>query len=608
MRLIGLIAAVAAGVPITLCLCAAGAAPGRLTQRGNYDVTAFGARADGAGDSQPAIQNAIDQACATHIAHGHPKVALPTGIYWLKRPLRITCGDLEMAGVGSRAGTIVRPNYIGPSIIVEPKMTGVDQGPSLVGGNGHSFDTDGGKSVSVELRQDPYVELDGLAAFTAEAYFRQRTTAAQSANGLATLVSSAGFISTNGRGLPGASRATDFIIGITFGQNPYGLITIAHTRYELTAKVAVSLDTVHHLALSYDGAVVRLLLDGKLVASKAARGRVTQTPFENVNIGPMAAQWPDGGYWSASIDGLIDEVRLSNVARYSPGQSPTPFRLMPDAHTLILVSFDDNPPGITRAVDLGRRTVWLPVRRSAEPGGKRVPFVGGADLHDFTMGEDGVFGWLAVVGRYQHLRCEYCDYGLYFAGNSYESHFDDIYVLAANRPRTGRFGLFAQTNNGGEYSNLTLNYSSFPLVIGGGSGAYTNIFIGPGPGNAIYGIVFEGSQASINRVYFDAEAPSSTWISDIVAADSWAPITIMGGEIDSPGHGSGTPHGIAPLILDGGAPYILTGTSFGFTRGYPCLVHVNKPPKAPIISIGTTADSNVPVSSSPNYFKALDSR
>jgi hypothetical protein len=579
--------------------------PENLSRGGNYDVTAFGARPDGAGDSQPGIQLAIDRACGKNITAGHPKVVLPTGIYSLSRPVLISCESLELAGIGSRAGTVLAPNYVGPSIIIEPQMTGVDPGPPLIAGNGHSFNTDGGKSVSLELRQDPYVELDGLKAFTVEAYFKQTRSAMESARGLATLVSSAGFISNNGGKVPGASFATTFAIGISPGQNPYAVITIAHTKYVLTANVPVYLQIVHHIALTYDGGAARLFLDGKLVASRAVSGPVTQTPFENVNIGPMANQWPGGDYRGASIAGFIDDVRLSNVARYTANFSPSKTALSPDSHTLILVPFDENVAGATRAADLRRRTVWLPVRRMAEPSGPPEHFIGDVNLHDFTMDHDGVFGWLATLGRYDHLRCKYCDYGLYFGGNSYESHFDDIYVLASNRPRIGRFGLYAETNNGGEYSNLTLDYSSFPLVINAGSGAYTNIFVGPDNNTTIYGILFEGSQASINRVYFDNESPSSAWIADILASNSWAPITIMGGEIDSPPQGPQTPHAIAPVIQDGGAPFIFIGSSFGFSQRYSCLAYVNKPPKAPIVTIGTTADPGVPLTVSPANSRQL---
>lgn len=602
MRLLRIAGFVLATLPITARVSLAQFPdPGQQV----YNVEAFGVKADRPGDSTQGIQAVIDKACSTPIPEGHPAVVMPSGIYHLTRPLLINCGAIEISGLGSRANTVLRPSYIGPSIIVEPKMTGVDPAPPLVGSHGHSFNTDGGNSVSVDLRDDPYVELDGLRTFTVETYFLQTKTADESARGLAALVSSAGSISDDGGSVPGASRTTAFILGISDTQNPYALITISHQQYTLTAPRQVSLNSVHHIALTYDGAAARLFLDGELVASRTATGTISQSAFENVCIGPMAGHWPGGTPRDASIAGFIDNVRLSNVARYISAFSP-PVSVLPDSHTLILVPFDDDPPGVTRAVDLGNRIVWLPVRRSAEPNGKRESFIGRVSLHDFTMNGNGVFGWLATVGEYDHLRCEYCDYGLYFAGNSYESHFDNIYVLASNKPRVGRFGIFAQTNNGGEYANLTLNYSAFPLVIGGGSGAYYNVFISPGKGASIYGMVLEESQASINRIYFDAESPSSTWIADIISSNAWAPIVIMGGEIDAAGHATETANGIAPVIQDGGAPFIFIGTSFGFTGGYPCLAYVNRAPKRPIIWIGTTADSNVPLSNSARDSSSLD--
>jgi hypothetical protein len=80
----------------------------------------------------------------------------------------------------------------------------------------------------------------------------------------------------------------------------------------------------------------------------------------------------------------------------------------------------------------------------------------------------------------------------------------------------------------------------------------------------------------------------------------------MGGEIDALGHVAQTANGTAPVIQDGGAPFIFIGTSFSFTRGFPCLTYVNKTPKQPIIWIGTTGDSNVPLSHLASDSTSLD--
>ena len=63
----------------------------------------------------------------------------------------------------------------------------------------------------------------------------------------------------------------------------------------------------HHVCGTYDGATIRLYIDGVLDATKAYTGGIT-TNFHDVSIGENVEAW--GRYWN----GMIDEVQVYNHA------------------------------------------------------------------------------------------------------------------------------------------------------------------------------------------------------------------------------------------------------------------------------------------------------
>lgn len=68
-----------------------------------------------------------------------------------------------------------------------------------------------------------------------------------------------------------------------------------------------SLNTWHHLALTYDGSIIKLYLDGVLVNSRAATGTIDA----NTNVLALGNQTGFGEFYG----GRVDELRLWNVAR-----------------------------------------------------------------------------------------------------------------------------------------------------------------------------------------------------------------------------------------------------------------------------------------------------
>jgi len=94
--------------------------------------------------------------------------------------------------------------------------------------------------------------------------------------------------------------------------------------------------TWQHLAGVYDGAEVRLYVDGMLVGRAAASGARRRNTHPLVVGGDVDAN----GRPSSGMDGVLDEVRLSSTARYVGDQFRPAQRHVGDTKTLLLLHFD----------------------------------------------------------------------------------------------------------------------------------------------------------------------------------------------------------------------------------------------------------------------------
>src|SRR5581483_12494229 len=88
----------------------------------------------------------------------------------------------------------------------------------------------------------------------------------------------------------------------------------------------------HHVAATYDAGGAHLFVDGNLVASQAVASTIVQTG-DPLTIGTLDLT---GDIFS----GVIDEVRISNVVRYTGSFTPSgPY--VADANTKGLWHFDE---------------------------------------------------------------------------------------------------------------------------------------------------------------------------------------------------------------------------------------------------------------------------
>ena len=92
------------------------------------------------------------------------------------------------------------------------------------------------------------------------------------------------------------------------GGPPAGYITRTGTGSDIGAggTGALALNTWSHLAATYDGATIRLYVNGGLISSQAAAGSI-MTSSDPLRIGGNAL-------WGEYFTGLIDEVRIYNRA------------------------------------------------------------------------------------------------------------------------------------------------------------------------------------------------------------------------------------------------------------------------------------------------------
>ncbi|MEO0652010.1 MAG: LamG-like jellyroll fold domain-containing protein [Planctomycetota bacterium] len=100
--------------------------------------------------------------------------------------------------------------------------------------------------------------------------------------------------------------------------------------------VALETDRWHHLAGVFDGSELRLYVDGRRVGAIAGSGQRTTNDLPLIVGGDVDGR----GGATSTLEGELDEVRLSSVARYS-GERFTPERRSPsDESTLLLLHMD----------------------------------------------------------------------------------------------------------------------------------------------------------------------------------------------------------------------------------------------------------------------------
>ena len=92
-----------------------------------------------------------------------------------------------------------------------------------------------------------------------------------------------------------------------------------------------------HVASTNEEGLMRLFIDGQLAAEKQYRARPAQLGYQNIAIGGNNCC---RGYYEV-LNGLVDEVRISNETRYRTSFEPPTQEFESDARTLLLMHFSD---------------------------------------------------------------------------------------------------------------------------------------------------------------------------------------------------------------------------------------------------------------------------
>jgi len=138
-------------------------------------------------------------------------------------------------------------------------------------------------------------------------------------------------------GLVNKTESSEFGFFLNEGKPNY-IVHLDGSYVSATAEgVRITTGEWHHIAGVYDGAEVRLYLDGERLLATPATGSRTQRNL------PLIIGGDVGGDGSANslFDGLIDEVRVSTGARYAGERFQPERRFATDGETQLLLHLDD---------------------------------------------------------------------------------------------------------------------------------------------------------------------------------------------------------------------------------------------------------------------------
>ena len=189
----------------------------------------------------------------------------------------------------------------------------------------------------------------GLAQFTLECWFRRDGTGLTASSGSGG-VSVAPLIS-HGRGEnDSATFNCNYLFGITaagllaadFEEGPGG--ASVGLNHPVTGSTTITNGVWHHAAATYDGTTWRLYLDGNLEATLVAG----QPPaFDTIQHAAIGAALDSAGNREGAFLGVIDEVRIWNVARNSTEIGGTMNSTVPAATGLVARFGMDQGSGTT---------------------------------------------------------------------------------------------------------------------------------------------------------------------------------------------------------------------------------------------------------------------
>jgi hypothetical protein len=138
----------------------------------------------------------------------------------------------------------------------------------------------------------------------------------------------------------------------------------------------IAINTWYHVAAVINGTSVKIYQNGTEVGS----GTWSGSPFNNDNHGINIG----GGYQTTGFNGYVDEVRISNTARYTANFTPSTTPFSNDANTLLLLHFDEPNASTTITDDASEvfdavQSVSLPTSATSTASTITVPAAAAAN-------------------------------------------------------------------------------------------------------------------------------------------------------------------------------------------------------------------------------------
>ncbi len=552
-----------------------GPALSNFNVNGAFNVKAYGAKGDASNDDAAAIQAAITAACAVSTnSASAATVYLPTGTYRHSKPLQLVCSNITLAGAGSNSSTLYPTFGYGPALmIVGSGYTGLETGTSLATGAGSAMLFDGLR-YWLNLRDSPTLDLNGLSAFTVEAFVKPTAT------------NDGQIIASSGRFLASSPVTQAFSLQMVSSQLE-GRLNLGGTTYIVDSGSGntLSSNTVYHVAMSWDGSTIRIFINGTLVASRSASGTIQQAITEDVTIGPSIYDWPDGSILGNAIHGYVDSIRLSKTGRYTTGFTAPTAKLTADSNTLGLLNFDQIQ-GPMVGMNTSNGLAWIPVRRTNETNGANEISNSAAVLNNVVLrnfginasyGQNGIFATVTLNSVFDRLWINGTRNGLYLWNNCYQNSSHDVAINTSGTATLGRIGLANIGQSGvNQFHHLRVNGGPYPLVDYEGSMLLDMLDVAQ-QSNTVYGAFFKAtgdSTVTLNSPIIDVEAGGTTWLGALVFSSVGSAVA-NGGEIDST-------NSAPAVIVDGGGSLSLFGNRMSLSGSPPAAIHVVNPPSQKI--------------------------
>jgi len=391
------------------------------------------------------------------------------------------------------------------------------------------------------------IPLNGLSAFTFEAFINWRPTASDNTN---FIISSAG-AAMDAAFIPAGALYMS-VSGSSSGPGTINVgVKLSNTEYTLTVPNAINPNTTYHTALTYNGSTIRLFVGGKLVAAQNATGQLVENPDEDLFLGGQTEGWPDLGSALSHWLGQIDSVRLSYVARYTANFLPPTNKLSLDASTLLLLNFTTQNDAFIKADYVrGSSNAWSAVRSYAFSLGP------GQTVRDMTLlgGSMGLMAVHSPGSEFKNLNISISEFvGMKLFSNDFLSRIVDVNILTQ---RWSEAAFEAERAAGDlKISGLQINGPGyFGAVLNEGSAVFDLPYITPSDvTTAAIVLKQDTSTADIALIEPLIDAENGGSCIPLILSGNGAYV-VIGGDLEVPGDSPGVriePRGMESVIFYG---------------------------------------------------------